>query len=108
LLGVFHGDDAVATPADVRASWRARKGAAEGEEMDREREEATRGHVQKLEVELGVRHRRRAAAARAEQRGSGGARGRRSREVSGGLVCNSQKFQGPFYQLKFFTATKVK
>jgi hypothetical protein len=31
LLGVFHGDDAVATPADVRASWRARKGAAEGE-----------------------------------------------------------------------------
>jgi hypothetical protein len=28
--------------------------------------------------------------------------------VSGGLVCNSQKFQGPFYKLKFLTATKVK
>jgi hypothetical protein len=48
------------------------------------------------------------AAAGAEQRGSGGARGRRSREVSVGLVCNSQKFQGPFYKLKFLTATKVK
>jgi hypothetical protein len=28
--------------------------------------------------------------------------------VSGGLVCNSQKFQGPFCKLKFLTATKVK
>jgi hypothetical protein len=45
---------------------------------------------------------------RAEQRGSGGARGRRSREVSGGLVCNSQKVQGPLCKPKFLTATKVK
>jgi hypothetical protein len=76
--------------------------------MDRKRTEATRGHVQKLEVELGVRHRRRAAAAGAEQRGSGGSRGRRSREESGGLIAIPKKVQGPLCKLKFLTATKVK
>jgi hypothetical protein len=35
-------------------------------------------------------------------------RGRRSREMSGGLVCDFQKIQGPLCKLKFLTATKVK
>jgi hypothetical protein len=40
--------------------------------------------------------------------GSGGGRGRRSREVSGGLVHDFQKVQGPLCKLKFPTATKAK
>jgi hypothetical protein len=82
--------------------------AREGEEQRWERQGATRGHVQKLEVELGCGiggERQRQEQSRG---GSGGARGRRSREVSGELVCNSQKVQGPLCKLKFLTATKVK
>jgi hypothetical protein len=44
---------------------RTREGSR-GEEMDRERKEATRGHVQKLGVELRVRHRRRQEQSRGE------------------------------------------
>jgi hypothetical protein len=46
---------------------------------------------------------------RAEQReGSGGARGRRSRQESEGLVRDFQRVQGPLCNLKFLTATRVK
>jgi hypothetical protein len=40
--------------------------------------------------------------------GSGGARGRRSRQESEGPVRDFQRVQGPFYKLKFPIDTKVK
>jgi hypothetical protein len=69
--------------------------------------QATRGHAQELEVVLGKLCRRWAAATEAEQGRSRGARGGRSRLESEGLVCNSQKFQGPFCKLRFPVDTKA-
>jgi hypothetical protein len=63
-----------------------------GEELGRwEDPQATRGHVQKLEVELGYC----AGGERrwqSETEGKQGARGRRNRQVSEGLICNFRNF----------------
>jgi hypothetical protein len=86
---------------------RARE-ARKGGELDRERKEATRGYLQRLEVELGVLCRRSAAEAERSRGGSGSGRGRRSRQESEGLVHDFHKVQGPLSKLKILTATKVK
>jgi hypothetical protein len=72
-----HGDEEVAAGGGSRSSWCARE-ARKGGEQRRGKQRATRGHVQKREVELGVLCRRSAAEAERSKGGSGGDRGRRT------------------------------
>jgi hypothetical protein len=108
--------------ATVMARWRPSGGGAcvassgearEGGEQRWERQRATRGHVQELEVELGCcignerRQGRSTAGGRKQSRATCGRKKKRG-ERSGGLVCDFQKVQVPLGKLRFLTATKVK
>jgi hypothetical protein len=73
----IHSDEEVAAGGGSGSSWRARTRPGKEGNSGGEKQGATRGHVQKLEVELGVLCWQSAVEAEWSRGGSGGDRGRR-------------------------------